>query len=208
MTVTKLVLGKKNKDRVNIYLNEVFALSLSYAVCLEAGLKKGMELDEEELETLRRADLEHQARQKALALLARRPHSQKELAQKLKAGGMDPGVAESAVGRIAEKGWQSDREYAEMMARHLIAKGASNRGVGWELGQKGVSKEIIGEILSSLPGEEERIRSFLEKKTRGRAVLGKKEKSRLIQSLLRLGYAYDGILPFLSEFFAMDGEER
>jgi SOS response regulatory protein OraA/RecX len=82
----------------------------------------------------------------------------------------------------------------------------SNRRIGWELSQKGVSKEIVEESLHSAAGEEDRIRLVIEKKARRLPLQEKKEKDRIIQSLLRLGYSYDEISSVLSQYSAA-GEE-
>jgi regulatory protein len=138
MVVTKLTWGKKNKDRVNVYIDEAYLFSLSYDLCIQEGLKKGMELSEEKIEELRGADTAQKVRQKALHLLSYRPHSQKELAQKLAKGRINPSLAQSAASYAADRGYQSDREYADMYVRHMTKKGLSNRRIGWELSQRGI----------------------------------------------------------------------
>jgi SOS response regulatory protein OraA/RecX len=60
--------------------------------------------------------------------------------------------------------------------------------------------------LHSAAGEEDRIRLVIEKKARRLPLQEKKEKDRIIQSLLRLGYSYDEISYVLSEYTAA-GEE-
>jgi regulatory protein len=207
MTITKLTWGKKNKERVNVYIDEAFAFSLSYGVFIESGLQKDMEVNENQIEMLCQTDEAQKVKKKALNLLSYRPHSQKELAQKLTKDGVDPSLVQDAIHYATDHNYQSDQEYAHMMARHLIKKGASNRRIGWDLSQKGVSKEIIEEILSDLSDEDQRIQAIIEKKARHLPICEKKEKDRIIQSLLRMGYSYDDISPILSEYIAAGQED-
>lgn len=208
MTITKLTWGKKNKGRINVYLDEEFAFSVHYDIYVEMGLKKGMEISQTTKESLCQKDMEQKARQKALNLLSFRPHSQKELAQKLTKSGVDPSLAKTAVSYAAEKSYQSDKEYADMYARHLTKKGMSNRRIGWELSQKGVDKETIEEILAPMNDEEEKIRGLIKQKARRLPITDKKEKDRVLQSLLRMGYSYHEVSSYLSEYSVIEEDEE
>lgn len=84
---------------------------------------------------------------RAVALLARREHSAKELRRKLAAKGVPGDEAEAAVAEVAAAGYQSDTRYAEMLTRSRVAQGYGPRRIEAELGAAGVDTELIQAAL-------------------------------------------------------------
>ncbi len=86
----------------------------------------------------------------ALALLARRDHSKKELAQKLsKKFTLDFRELEILLEALVSSGYQDDLRFAENYTRSRLRKGFGPERIRLELKQKGVSNEVIDEILRS-----------------------------------------------------------
>ena len=83
----------------------------------------------------------------ALKLLARREHSARELARKLKARGIAGDDATSAVAHAAAEGWQDDARYAGMLLRTRVAAGYGPVRIEAELEVAGVSPEVIRAAL-------------------------------------------------------------
>ena len=50
--ITKIEVQKKNKERVNLFLDEEYAFSLSMELVYKEGLKKNQEIDAKRLELL------------------------------------------------------------------------------------------------------------------------------------------------------------
>ncbi len=91
------------------------------------------------------------ARERAIHLLARREHSQKELFIKLLQKGFPKHDIEPALEDLQSRGWLSDIRFAESWIRHR-----ANRGYGWlrikaELNEKGVGSQEIEEAKASEP---------------------------------------------------------
>lgn len=80
---------------------------------------------------------------RAVALLARREHSARELKRKLAAKGVSPEEAEAAVAHATAAGYQSDARYAEMLVRSRIAQGYGPLRVEAELRVAGVPADAI-----------------------------------------------------------------
>lgn len=86
------------------------------------------------------------ALQCAVGLLARREHSEHELAQKLRQREFNEQEIDDAMSILLEKNYLSDERYAESVCRYR-----ANRGYGWryianELQQKGVCSTIIHDL--------------------------------------------------------------
>lgn len=92
--------------------------------------------------------------QRALGLLVRREHSQRELAGKLAARGVPAAEAAQAVARLAAAGWQDDRRFAESLLRARLASGHGPAWVRAELATHGLGADLIAEVVAACPAEE------------------------------------------------------
>ena len=86
--------------------------------------------------------------QKAIQLLARRPHFRQELASKLLAKGFDGGEVETAVARLSADGYLDDHEHALQVASGpMQRKGYGPRRIRAELEGKGVESVLVSSVL-------------------------------------------------------------
>ena len=88
---------------------------------------------------------------RALGLLGRREHSRRELKDKLVARGLDDDDIDAALVKLDDRGFQSDRRFAEMLARSRIAQGHGPIRILAELRLKGVD---AGTAQDALDGQE------------------------------------------------------
>ena len=81
--ITKIEAQKKNTDRVNIYINDEFFMSVFTELVYTFNLKKGMEINKENLKTLLDDDMYIKAKNKALNILSKADQSEKKIKEKL-----------------------------------------------------------------------------------------------------------------------------
>lgn len=81
-----------------------------------------------------------------LNLLARREHSCKELEQKL-VKRFAPPLVQQAINDLRSNGLLSDERFAEALIHARSGKGYGPRYIAQELAQKGIAKELSGELL-------------------------------------------------------------
>lgn len=106
-----------------------------------------------------------EAKERALRLLARREHGQRELKQKLTARGASAELAEATVAQLAERDYQSDTRYAERLAAHRAQQGYGPNWIRAELVQAGVPRDEAARVLDALDIDwTEQARSLLERK--------------------------------------------
>ena len=79
----------------------------------------------------------------AFRILARRDHTRKELADKLRQKGFDHAAAESALARCRELGYLDDAKTAMIIAGHLAESGYGPLRIRQTLGQKGIDDAVI-----------------------------------------------------------------
>lgn len=89
--------------------------------------------------------------QKALALLARREHSEQELRRKL--GAAPDEVIERVLDQLIAERYLSDQRYAEMIVRNAYQKGQGPMRVRQTLSQNGVASEMASSALSDFDGD-------------------------------------------------------
>ncbi len=143
-------------------------------------------------------------------LLAIRQLSEKEFRTKLNGKGFGGSVVEAVAARFRDLGYLDDAAFAKQRARSLaINRLWGNRRIEVTLRGKGLPRELIGEALT-LAREEiterEAITQLLHNKGRGQGISpeDKREKRRLIQSLMGKGFPPGLIFEILS----ISGEEE
>ena len=91
--------------------------------------------------------------QRALGLLVRRDHSQRELTRKLTQRGIDPQEAEAAVTRLHEAGWQDDARFAHSLVRMRAGSGYGPLHIRAELNTHGLLGELVAEAMDAYEGD-------------------------------------------------------
>ncbi|RUO79030.1 regulatory protein RecX [Pseudidiomarina taiwanensis] len=137
---------------------------------------------------------EQQARETVLRLLARREHSQLELRQKLRQRGFTQTQIEAALNYVGERGYQSDRRFAESWLRQSIAKGDGPTKIAAAAQHKGIRSELLNELLDELEPDwfqlcaERLFRKFGEQPPTDR-----KQRDKIIRHLLQRGFRYEQV---------------
>lgn len=143
---------------------------------------------------------EQEALERAFRMLARRPHSEREIRRKLGEKGASDDVIARVLERLRERGYVDDAAFARGWAKGRAGERLwGDRRIAAGLREKGIPAEIIRTTLSGIReemDEGEALRRCLERKLRGRdpAALELKEKRRLAQSLAGRGFPLDLIV--------------
>lgn len=191
-------LKKTSPDRILVEFEGGESLRSTLAAVTDARLYVGMELDEEALAALRQSSTRGLERQKALEFLSRRPHSRKELKDKLLRRGVGEDDAEDCIAWLCEHGFLDDGEYAGAVARHYTAKGYGAGRVKSELQRRGIDRELAAEALSDLPDNTGKIDAFLARR------LGDPNDREAVRkvsaALFRRGFSWEEIRAALRRF--------
>lgn len=88
------------------------------------------------------------------------------------------------ISRLISKGYLDDRKFAEWYVENrFVKKGISQKRLAMELMKKGITREIIDEVLGSRNDEEEILKIIAKKRT-------KYTEEKLIAYLCRQGFPY------------------
>lgn len=198
-------LKKTSPDRILVEFEGGESLRSTLAAVTDARLYVGMELRDDEFAALKRSSKRGLERQKALELLSRRPHSRKELKDKLLRRGIDEEDAEDCVAWLAEHGFLDDGEYAGAVARHYAAKGYGAGRVRSELQRRGIDRELAADTLSDLPDNSGKIDAFLARKLTD--VNDREAVRKVSAALFRRGFSWEEIRAALHRFDSSIEEE-
>ena len=188
--ITALKIQARNKERVNVFIDNSYALAVTLSVA--ANLKKGQVLTEAEIEQLKAQDLRHKAYVHAIRYLGYRDRSRAEMEQYLQQKDYPPDVVDEIVERLQQENYIDDLSFAQTWLENRTRfrpKGAL--ALRYELRQKGIATDIIENILETLD-ETELARQAIDKKlSQWKNLDHIKFKTKGIGFLRRRGFAYE-----------------
>ena len=215
--ITKITPGVKNKNRLNIFVNDKFFCSLDISQLTDLKLKTGQILSQQELDQLKTASNFGKLYTRALEYILIRPRSQKEVQDYLKRKtlnrpirtknpktreyqtkiqpGFDKSLIEPVLAQLSSKGYLNDQKFATAWAQNRNqSKGISQKKLIIELKRKGIATSIINQVLENTDrNDKTEIKKNIAKKRQ------RYDNQKLAQYLLRQGFNYQDIQEALSE---------
>ncbi len=200
----KITAKSGRKDKIHIYINGEYLLTVDEIFWFSCGLVSGDEINEEELTAFEEAAGSRRAFNSALNSLDYRDHSEKEIRAKLLRK-HDADYVDEAVEKLIELDLVNDERYAENYARELFErKRFGKMRIKSELRAKGISANIANAAVEELFEEEEpdnvqRIVDIIGKRYYNRMndEVGRK---KVFSALQRMGYSFSDIREAMSEF--------
>lgn len=206
--ITKIEIQKRNKERVNLFLDDEYAFSLSAELVYKEGLKINAEIDSEKLKVLAEHEGLLRCKESALRIIERSYKTEKEVRDKLKLKGYEDISINKSVEFLKEYNFLNDIKYAKAFISDKLNSSGSQK-IKYALTQKGISKDIIDEELSKLNKDNEKDAAFNIAKKKFH-ILKKKENDnykisgKLYRYLVSKGYGYDVINDVVKEVMSVD----
>jgi regulatory protein len=190
--VTGIEVQKRNKERVNVYIDGEYTFSLSLIEA--ARLRKGQQLSDAEIAALRDEDTAQKAVDHAARFLSYRPRSLEEVRRNLADKDYAPAVIDTAISRLTVMGYIDDEAFARFWVQGRgRVKPLSPRALRVELRQKGVPDTIINEVLGELDADELAYRAALSQSKRLRRPTHQEFRKKIGDLLRRRGFSYSTI---------------
>jgi regulatory protein len=197
MKITRLTNQKINNDRVNVFIDGKYELSLTKDQLLSQKLFINKEIEEGELQVLKKISNEGLIRSRVIEWLFIRPRSARELSIYLKKKNLDIDFASQLTLDMQNKKYQDDKAFCNWWIEQRLSKKMSLIKIKAELFAKGVSKEIIDETIKDKNIDDyQNMLDFIDKK---RLTVKYKDEIKLKQYLLSKGYSYDTIKSYFSQ---------
>lgn len=132
----------------------------------------------------------------------RRPHSEKEVRDKLRERGASEGDIETVIALCVDYGFINDAEYAGSIVRHYAAMGYGPGRIRTEFTRRGVPTELWDDAMEEFPEDTGTIDRLLASKLRGKDPSDRRERDKAANFLFRKGYSWTEIRAALARFGA------
>ncbi|MDZ4719172.1 MAG: RecX family transcriptional regulator [Roseiflexaceae bacterium] len=210
-TITTLQAQPSDPQRVNVFIDGVFAMGIGLTTLARERLYVGLLVSEADYERLMRIELSEKAVRAALRALDARPRSVAEIRERLQRKGFDQDLAEAAITRLADLGLLDDTAFARFWVEGR--RNGRPRGPGAlrdELRRKGVDSELIDttladeELVGDIDAQAERLaRAALHKYARAADYAS--FARRMGGYLQRRGYSFATIRPIIVQLWQERG---
>ncbi|MGG7176278.1 recombination regulator RecX [Clostridium paraputrificum] len=191
--ITKIEVQKRNKDRVNVYIDEVYAFAVNAELVYKKGLKTNMEIDEVKLKEVAKEENLSKCKNTALRIIERSYKTEKEITDKLIEKGYDMDSIKPTLEFLKEYNFINDESYTKMYVKDRMRSQGSQK-IKYALMRKGVEEEAIASALENIDKEDE-MQVAMELARKKYSQLSKREddKYKLWNKLCRflIGKGYD-----------------
>ncbi len=183
---------------MSVFVDGKYTFSLSLDELLQQKLKNDQELSDQAVKKLKKISADGKLRQRALEWLLNRPHSEREFRDYLYRKKAESEQIESLVSEFSQKGYLDNTKFTQWYGELLTRRGKSNRAIKSELFKKGISREVVDQVLTEL-GEDEtkRLKEVIAKKQR--LARYKNDPVKLARYLTSQGFSYGLVREILGE---------
>ena len=194
-SITEISVQKKNKNRCNIYIDNVFAFGVSNELIYKENLKVGMMVDEEKLKKIAYEENLINCKETALKIIERSYKTKKEMIKRLLEKGYALEEVNETLKFLEEYNFINDESYTKAFINDRT-KTQGKQKIKYALKNKGVSDEIIEEELSKLDMEKEKENANILALKKYNILIKResdkyKKKKKIIRFLISRGYNYE-----------------
>jgi regulatory protein len=196
MIITQISPQKRNKKRMNVFLDGEFSFSLDKELIIVLRLKENQSLTKEQvIEILKENELDKWYG-RSLRFLSFRPRSEKEILDYLKKNEVGENLTQIILEKLKRYKLVNDEAFTKWLIEQRQGRSArSKRVIIQELKTKGIAKEMIDETLTEQMNPESELENAtkiavgkmrtLKRETR------QKRRAKLTGFLLRRGFGWE-----------------
>ncbi len=153
--ITKIESQKKRDDRVNIYIDEKFFMAIYKELVFTFNLKKGQEIDPNNLKSILDNEMYMKAKNKALSILSKASQSEKQIRQKL-AKDYEEDTIDRVIEFLQKYKFVDDEDLASRIVNTNVNlnKYGKNK-IKQNLYNKGIEKSIIETAIDDIDTDKE-----------------------------------------------------
>ena len=205
--ITAIRSGRGRRERVNVYLDDKFGLSLETELAIKERLRVGQELLANQIEALAKSDRFYRCLNAAIHYLSYRLRSEFEIRERLQRRGFDSDSTEAVITKLKEQGLVDDTAFAQFWKDN---RGSFSPRSQWliksELKHKGVAGDIIDQVVSTIDDDSSAYRAAVAKVHRLPRSDYQSFRRRLGEYLKRRGFGYRVINHVVEQVWQVQGE--
>jgi regulatory protein len=190
--ITAIERQKKRRGRVEVWVDGELRFDVSSALARSRGLRVGSTIDPSDIEEIVALDARQAAMHIAMSMLARRPHSQREVRRRLAMRRVDAPLIEETITKLISARLIDDGEFARAWvdARDRCSP-RGQRLIASELRARGVEVDIASSAVAEVCEEDGAYR-LASKRVRGLAQADYRTfREKLGGHLQRKGFGWD-----------------
>ncbi|MBU3171547.1 recombination regulator RecX [Clostridium estertheticum] len=209
--ITKIEFQKKNKARVNIYMDGEYAFACDAQLVYIHNITKGRAMDKESLESIVNEDNYIKGKTCALHFLERSFKSTKQVIDKLTMKEFDAKTIERVMDFLRRYDFIDDSLFIQLYIKEKIRSCGKNK-IKFALLKKFLPKELINEELNKITSEQ-LLETALKLANKKIITLSKSEKDhqklykKTSDYLARSGYDYELIRKVMDEIASDDKDD-
>jgi regulatory protein len=193
MIITKIERQKKNRSRMSVFVDDLYAFSVSEDTYARFILHTGQTLTEEERTEIERTENESSVKKTALKFRSYRPRSRKEISEYLQKKGFEESDIAIGITFLSDNNLINDEEFARMLCRdRLMLKPIGRSSMRQLLYKKGIDRNLTERILDEqYTSESEKALALKEAERKFKRVSSLPpltQKKRIFEHLVRRGY--------------------
>ena len=196
MPIITSIKQQRNKNRVNVYLDDKFGFGIDLDNFVLLHLKVDQELTDKEVEEIVKKAEFQKTLDKLLRFATLRPRSKKEIKDYFKRKKVHESLYEELFNRLNRLELIDDEEFAKWWVdQRQNFKPKAVRVLRLELRQKGIDKEIIDKTLGETKVDEEKMaRELLERKSyKWKNLPPREARQKMSQYLAGKGFGWEVI---------------
>ncbi len=207
LTITGLTPQKKDKERINVYLDGEFAFGLSLMAA--TNLSIGQVLKPDEVEALKAADEVELAKASAYRYLSYRPRSITELKRQLVNKGYKEITVDQVIDRLSELELIDDMAFARYwVEQRETFKPRGRRALRYELYQKGIDRQIVDMVVAEVDETVSAKKAARKKAKLWRELPEGQFYEKLGNYLKRRGFSYEIARSVTQEFWSSTSHDN
>ena len=205
-TITAVKPQKRNSERVNVYLDGLFAFGVSAR--LAQSLAVGQELPESKIQHLQELDEYKISLQMALDQIGRRPRTEQEIRQYLRKKGRE-GASDAVVSRLKELQYLDDEAFARQWIEDRLAfRPRSSMALRYELRRKGIAGCTIDAVLEGFDDQSAAVSAARTAVRKLWKQEPEKRRKKIYGYLSRRGFRYEEIRTAVEQVMSEEEEQN
>jgi regulatory protein len=196
MKITAIQQQVKRPERYSIFVDGKYSFSFGESALLEQALRIGQELDEAQVQELKKLSSDDKLYNAALRYIAMRSRSEWELTSYLTRKGAEPALQTQILNKLSGYGYVNDEAFARSWVENRrLLRPISLRKLQQQLKLKRISNEVIEKVLREDETDELATLKTLIAKKQTRYP----DKMKFMRYLAGQGFKYDDIKRALNE---------
>lgn len=204
--ISKIEQQKKNSKRYSLFAGDDFIIGISEQCLLEFNIQRGMELSPESLSKIQIRENLIAAREQSWRYLSRRPHSTKEMRDKLSIKKYTKDIIDEIISDLTDKDYLNDHSFSkELITDEIKYKRSGPLLIKSKLFKKGIPVNIFEPLINQHYPTEYQSENCLQLAKKKQKLIDKLDRKaqqvKLGNYLQQKGFTWDIISPIISELF-------